>query len=144
MAPFVVTQESPLVPADAWARLTDWRRHGEFVPLTKVRLETAPPTGVGTVFTARTAVGRLGFDDPMEVVAWSPPAHGSGGSCRLEKRGRVMLGWAELSVQPDGPGSIVTWREDAVPAKLPAFATGVATLSGRLLFSRVMNGLLTR
>ena len=63
------------------------------------------------MFIARTGVGRVGFDDPMEIVEWQPPGADGRGRCRLEKRGPVMLGWAELTVEPHGSGSRVTWRE---------------------------------
>ena len=142
MAPFVVTCDSTLSPDEAWRRVTDWPRHGAYVPLTTVTITTAPPPGVGTVFNGRTAVGQLGFDDPMEIVVWEPPADGTRGYCRIEKRGRVMLGWAELTVEAVGSGSRSTWREEATPAKVPKFADGLSTLSGRLLFGRVLRKLL--
>lgn len=142
MPPFEVTENTSLSPAAAWERLVDWPRHGHFVPLTTIGVTTEPPNRVGTVFTARTGLGRAGFDDPMEVVEWEPPADGNGGHCRLEKRGRVMLGWAELSVQAHGTGSRVTWREEAKPAKLPAFTDAISAAAGKRLFGRVLRGLL--
>ena len=137
MPPFVVTAESPVPPAAAWARLVDWPRHGRHVPLTSIKVTTPPPAGVGTVFVARTAVGRFGFDDPMEIVAWDPPRH-----CRIEKRGSLLLGWAELTVEPQGSGSRASWREEATLAKLPRFAVGLSAAAGRLLFGRVLRKLL--
>jgi len=132
MAGFVVTVDSPLPPAAAWQRVTDWAAHGRFVPLTSV---TPVETPAG--FVARTAVGRFGFDDPMEIVAWDPPRF-----CRVEKRGRVVRGWAELTVVPRAAGSRVSWQEEAVPAGLPRAARPLADLVGRWLFARVLRGLL--
>lgn len=86
-----------LPPDQAFARVTDWQRHA--VPFTRIRL-------TDTGFVARTAVGPLGFDDPMDVVQLSAPTF-----CRIEKRGRVMRGWAEIAVEPHGEGSIVRWTE---------------------------------
>ncbi len=143
MAPFVVTQDSSLHPVTAWERITDWPRHARYVPMTTIEVTTPPPNGVGTVFSARTALGRFGFDDIMEVVEWLPPADGHGGRCRLEKRGTVMLGWAELSVEAHGVGSRATWREEATVGPLPRFTDAGSRLSGRLLFGRVLNKLLT-
>jgi len=34
VALFVVERDTTRSPADAWARLTDWPRHGRYVPLT--------------------------------------------------------------------------------------------------------------
>ncbi|NED83538.1 SRPBCC family protein, partial [Streptomyces sp. SID11233] len=71
MALFVIERGSTLPAARAWDLLTDWRRHGRVAPLTAVRVRSGPPGGgLGTVFVARTRIGRLGFDDPMEVTAW--------------------------------------------------------------------------
>jgi hypothetical protein len=144
MAAFVVTHDTPLPPDEAWARIVDWPRHARYVPLTSIRVRPGPATGAGTVVNARTGVGRLGFDDPMEVVVWQPPADGAAGRCRLEKRGSVMRGWAELTVEPHGTGSRATWREEATPARLPRIADRVSTASGRWLFGRVLRHLLGR
>ena len=142
MALFVVQQDTPLDVAEAWRRLTDWPQHARFVPLTSIKVTTAQPTGVGTVFVARTGIGRAGFDDPMEIVVWQPPAAGRPGECRIEKRGRVMIGWAELSVAPIADGARATWREEITVAKLPKFTDGGTALSSRVLFGRVLRGLL--
>ena len=77
MALIEIVREVRLDPAEAWARLTDWPRHGDFVPLTRI---TLTPQG----FDAFTGVGPIGFHDPMDVVEWREPRF-----CRLEKRGRV-------------------------------------------------------
>ncbi|SHG76507.1 Polyketide cyclase / dehydrase and lipid transport [Jatrophihabitans endophyticus] len=144
MRTFVLTQDSPHAPAEAWRRITDWPAHGRWVPLTTIAVTTPAPDGegVGTVFTARTAVGPLGFDDPMEVVAWRPPSGTTPGRCRLEKRGRVMLGWAEITVEPHRDGSRTTWTEAARPRGLPRVADRLAAVTGRLLFGRVLRRLL--
>lgn len=142
MAAFVVSRSSPLSAELAWERLTDWPEHGKYVPLTAITVRPPGRSDVGTVFTARTALGRFGFDDPMEIVRWQPPADGLGGWCRLEKRGTVMLGWAELSVEPVGSGSRTTWRELARPARTPRLTDPLSTLSGKLLFGRVLRKLL--
>lgn len=134
-----------LAPAEAWARLTDWERHGEGVPLTRTIIETAPPTRVGTVFTARTGVGRITCDDPMEVVVWRPPGEGTGGFVRLVKRGRAVTGWAEIEIRPlpDG-GSEIHWREELRVRGLPRALDPAVAFAGRLVFSRAVRALLRR
>lgn len=100
--------------------LTDWERHGAQVPLTRTIIETPPPTHVGTIFTARTGVSRITFDDRMEVVVWRPPAEGSPGLVRLEKRGRTVTGWAEIEIRPLAAGGAeIHWREDLRVRGLP-------------------------
>jgi polyketide cyclase/dehydrase/lipid transport protein len=143
MALFAVSEDSDRSPEDAWNLLVDWPAHARYVPFTEIRVTTPGPGGVGTVFVARTHVGRLGFDDPMEVVAWHPPADGAPGRARIEKRGTVMTGWAELTVEPHGTGSRSTWREDITVARVPSFAAAPTRLSSRLLFGRVLRKLLT-
>ncbi|MEV1024771.1 SRPBCC family protein [Streptomyces sp. NPDC050264] len=139
MALVRIVRETPLSAAEAWRRLTDWERHGDLVPLTRITVTTPPPTAAGTAFVAHTGVGRrFGFDDPMEVVAWQPPRR-----CRLVKRGRLVTGWAEVEVRPLGAGGArVEWREELRVRGVPAFADPVLAVAGRWMFGRVVNGLL--
>jgi hypothetical protein len=125
-----IVREVRLTPAESWRRLTAWDQHGHFVPLTRI---TVTPTG----FDAFTGIGRLGFHDPMEIVRWDDESF-----CRLEKRGRVVTGWAELQVEPIPSGSRVTWREDIHVRGTPRLADGLTRASSRALFSRVIDGLL--
>ncbi|GAA2382132.1 SRPBCC family protein [Streptomyces coeruleofuscus] len=135
----------PLPLDEAWRRITLWPRHGEVVPLTAVRVDPPGPTRVGTVIVARSGAGALAFDDPMEVTVWQPPQDGAPGRCRLEKRGRVVLGWAELEVRP-GPGgrTRVVWREEIRLRLLPSLFDGVLRRSARYVFGRALNRLLRR
>lgn len=142
MTAFVAQHDSALSPAHAWERLTAWPNHAKYVPLTTISVTPAGPSKVGTVFVARTHLGPLSFDDPMEIVEWSPPAGGQAGYCRLVKQGKVMLGWAELSVLAIGSGSRATWTEDITVARMPRWTAPATRLSSRLLFTRVLGGLL--
>ncbi|MEU6851646.1 SRPBCC family protein [Actinacidiphila alni] len=143
MPPFVVERHCPLPVAEAWRRMTDWERHTATVPLTRIEVRTPPPDGVGTVFVARTGLGRAGFDDPMRIVRWEPPdGDGGTGRCRLEKTGRIVTGWAEIEVRPDGTGSLVRWREELRVAKLPRALDAVTARTGRLVFGRAVDTLL--
>ncbi|MGI8880313.1 MAG: SRPBCC family protein [Jatrophihabitans sp.] len=141
MALFEITHTSTVPIEAAWQRVTDWPRHGEHVPLTRIGVLTPPPNGVGTTFLARTGISRFGFDDPMEVTDWQPPSSTDPGRCRLQKRGTVMTGWAELTVAADSTGSRTTWREDIQVWKLPRFIDPATVLSSRLLFGRVLRRL---
>lgn len=130
-------------PAETWLRLTDWERHGAQVPFTRTIIDTAPPTHAGTIFTARTGVGRITFDDPMEVVLWQPPAEGSPGLVRLEKRGRSVTGWAEIETRPLASGGTeVHWREELRLRGLPRALDPVVAAAGRFLFGRALARLL--
>jgi hypothetical protein len=123
-----------------WARITDWPRHGGWVPLTKVTVTSPRPDGLGAVFVGRTGLGPLGFDDPMEVVAWTPPEEGRPGYCKVRKLGRVVLGWAEFTVEPADGGSSVRWTEDIelVPVRLTSPFAGLIATAGRLGFGSAL------
>ncbi|MFE0389298.1 SRPBCC family protein [Streptomyces bungoensis] len=142
---FSLERTVPLPLDEAWRRLTDWPRHGDAVPLTRITVVTSTPTHEGTRFVARSGIGPIGFDDPMDVTLWRPPVDGEPGLCRLEKRGRVMRGWAEIEVRP-GPGgrTRVVWREDLSVRFLPRVLDGVVAFTARTVFGRAANRLLRR
>ncbi|MFE9405601.1 SRPBCC family protein [Streptomyces sp. NPDC006530] len=142
MALFRIDRRTELTPAEAWRRLTDWERHGEGVPFTRIAVRTPPPAGPGTVFVARTGLGRIAFDDPMEITRWRPPAEGRPGVCRLEKRGRVITGWAEIEVAAAGPGALVSWREELRVRGLPRALDPLTATAGRFVFGRALTVLL--
>jgi hypothetical protein len=140
---FSLERTAPLPLDEAWRRLTQWPRHADVVPLTRVTVVTEAPTREGTCFVARTGIGPFGFDDRMEVTVWRPPADGGPGLCRLEKRGRVILGWAEIEVRP-GPGgrTRVVWREELRVRFLPALFDPLLKRSARTMFGRAVDRLL--
>jgi hypothetical protein len=113
--------------------------------LTRITVLTPPPTREGTRLVARSGIGPFAFDDLMEVTVWRPPADGEAGLCRLEKRGRMVLGWAEIEVRP-GPGgrSRVEWREEVRIRFLPRAFDGVLERTARTVFGRAVNRLLRR
>jgi hypothetical protein len=143
MALFEVSARTSLSPEETWRRLVDWPKHAAPVPLTSIRVLTSTTSDVGTVFVARTGLGPVGFDDPMEVTEWAPPTDDEAGFCRLEKRGSAVTGWAELTVTPEpGGGSTAIWREDVHVWKLPGLFDWPTAMSSRLLLGRVLRHLL--
>ncbi|WP_399891350.1 SRPBCC family protein [Streptomyces sp. BBFR51] len=145
MATFSLERTAPLAPDEAWRRLTRWERHGDTVPLTRVGAEPPGPTRRGTLVVARTGAGPFAFADTMEVTVWQPPREDAPGLCRLDKRGRVVRGWAEIEVRT-GPGgrARVVWREELDVRLLPSFLDGVLARAGRHVFGRTVNHLLRR
>ncbi|GAA2854209.1 hypothetical protein Acy02nite_49480 [Actinoplanes cyaneus] len=141
MARFTVARDVRAPATTAWAVLVDWPRHGDWVPLTSVRVLTPHPGGVGARFVARTGAGPLAFDDPMTVVAWQPPAGNDPGAapghCEVEKSGRVVHGRARFTVTPlPGGHCRVAWIEDVtvVPHRITRHAGPVVALAGRAAF----------
>ncbi|MEV7404464.1 SRPBCC family protein [Streptomyces sp. NPDC091267] len=144
MAVFRIERFTPLPAAESWRRVTDWERHAAHVPLTTITVPAGLPTRIGTVFVARTGVGPLAFDDPMEVVRWSPPAGSRAGMCRLEKRGKVVLGRASIDVYPTHAGSHVVWVEELSVRLLPRWGDPLIAGAGRRVFGRVLDSMLDR
>ena len=124
-----IEREVPFSQQETFSRITDWQRHADVLPLLTVRLTE-------TGFVARSGIGRLAFDDPMDVVEWDPPRF-----CRLEKRGRVIRGWAEISVWPTSSGSKVVWREVAHVTGVPRMFARLEKAAGTAMFRRLLDGL---
>jgi polyketide cyclase/dehydrase/lipid transport protein len=83
--------------------LTDWPRHGEWMPLTTAR----GGHEVGAALEARTGVGPIGFLDTMIITEWSP-----GRRVAVRHTGRVVRGeaWFEVTPRAEG-GCTVVWAE---------------------------------
>ncbi|MDQ2782505.1 MAG: SRPBCC family protein [Actinomycetota bacterium] len=102
-------------PVDrVWATLTDFAAYGDWIPLTAMRVDAAPKR-VGWGFAGKTGLGPVGFLDSMLVTRWQPPADGGLGRFSVRKTGRVLRGWADVTVEPVASLTRVTWREEIVP-----------------------------
>ena len=90
-----------------WRAALAWERQGEWIPATTVRLTRGSGDAIGDRIVARTAVGPVGFDDPMEILAIEAPYR-----CEVVHLGRVVRGSGLFTVEPryDG-GSRFTWTE---------------------------------
>ena len=142
MTGFDVVRTSLLSAEEAWSLLTDWERHGRFIPFTTVRLTASPAAGVGSGFVARTSLGPLGFDDPMEVTVWRPPVEAVPGVCRITKRGSGVTGWAQLTVASTPDGALVHWHEEARFRAAGQLLDWPTRVIGGLAFGRLIDGLL--
>ncbi|RKE17136.1 Immediate-early protein 2 [Streptomyces sp. TLI_171] len=135
MTEFRIVQATALDVDETWRRVTDWPRHGAGVPFTRVESD-------GRTVRARTGVGRIGFDDVMDLARWEPPQDGRPGICRLAKRGPVVHGWAEIEVRRYRGGAVVRWREDLRFDLLPALFDRPTAWCGRIVFRRALRALL--
>ena len=127
---FQLTKTIPMSPERAWARLSDWSTHGEWIPMTRMQVDPADPNR----FTAWSGLGKLALEDRMQVVATSTDSDTK--SCRVEKLGPVLVGEAEFTVSPaPNPNQcVVAWREDVSVPYLPSFLAPVAAALGKVLF----------
>jgi len=144
MARFTVSVDVRAPASRAWAELVDWRKHGDWAPLTAVRITTAHTEGVGAGFVARTGIGPLSFDDPMTVTQWQPPQGNQPGHCEVQKHGRVIHGKAWFEVLPlPGDHSRVVWHEDVTvtPQRLTRYATPLLSLIGKVGFKQTLRAM---
>jgi uncharacterized protein YndB with AHSA1/START domain len=91
-----------------WDALVDWESQGEWMLGTQVRATAQDGRGVGGRISARTAVGPVGFTDPMTIVEWDPPR-----LCTVRHDGRVVRGAGIFRVIDLGGGrSHFLWTEE--------------------------------
>ncbi|GEN79924.1 SRPBCC family protein [Actinotalea fermentans] len=121
------TTHLPIPAERAWDLVTDVRNHARWVPFT--RIDAPHPLRVGDRFSAATgpagSLHRLALVDRMEVTATTSPttAPPAPGRAVYRKLGPVLLGGAEVLVEPAGPdASDVTWVEDIHLRGLPRWA----------------------
>lgn len=136
MADFTIRVVTPLPARVAFARLVDWDRHTAAIPFTTLSYEGEARPGQG--FVARTALGRLGFDDVMVVELLRPPAGDQPsnvpGLVEVSKHGRVLGGSVRWTVRPLPSGSRVEWAMHLVVGRLSRFADPLVGMIGRLAY----------
>jgi uncharacterized protein YndB with AHSA1/START domain len=142
MGTFAIDRVVAAPPRQVWDVITDWAGYARWMPLTRMRLDEGP-TGVGWSFAGLTGVGRLRFSDAMLITDWAPPADAGPGAFRLVKVGRLLAGWAEVSVLPiaGGEHTQLLWRENVVirPISLGRLLAPVTDRVNGVLFARVID-----
>ncbi len=116
--------------AELWWEMTDWPRHADWIPATRIELGADDASSVGGHFTAYTGFGPLVLVDRMRVAELEWKADEERGSCVVDKLGPVLRGHAGFGVEAVGPStSRLVWFEDVDVPYLPGF---LAPLVGRL------------
>jgi hypothetical protein len=107
MVELTVAVEVATGQEQTWRAATDWPRQGDWIPLTTVRVTHGDGHRIGDRVVARTALGPVGFDDPMEITGWQPPHR-----CDVVHHGRVVRGTGIFTVEPSTTGgSRFVWTE---------------------------------
>lgn len=144
MGTFVIERIVAVPPMRMWGVVTDWEGYARWIPLTTMRLDRGP-TQVGWSFAGVTGVGPLRFSDVMRVTEWAPPSPPGAGVFRLVKVGRLLAGWAEVSVLPiaGGEQTRLLWRENILirPVFLGRVLAPLTDRLNRALFARVVDAM---
>jgi hypothetical protein len=144
MSTLHLTRETSSAPAVVWDVLTDFAGYGRWMPLTRMQVDPGTPR-LGWGFAGISGVGPLAFSDSMLVSGWAPPTDGDTGRFRVVKTGRLLGGWAEVTVTSLGAaGTRVDWVEEVVVRPLP-FRRGFAPLLDRVstwLYGRALDAML--
>jgi uncharacterized protein YndB with AHSA1/START domain len=144
MGTFAIERVVAVPPSRLWEVITDWAGYARWMPLTIMRLDPGPAR-VGWSFAGLTGVGRLRFADLMRVTEWIPPSGAGPGAFRLVKVGRLLAGWAEVSVTPiaGGKQTRLLWRENIVirPPLLGRFMGPLTDRFNKVLFATVIDAM---
>lgn len=109
--------------AEAWAYVTDWDRHHEWVPLSRAEGVGGEGRAVGGKLRAWSGVGPIGIWDTMTITRWDERPDGSG-HFAVVHTGRLVRGDAEVEVVAEGPSrATVRWAEDL---RLPRITRPIA------------------
>jgi carbon monoxide dehydrogenase subunit G len=137
---FDLVRRVPADPERTFEVFADFRRHGDFIPMTTITADDGPPRP-GWRFTAVSGLGRLALVDRMEVGVWNPPHE-----FRIDKLGPMLDGWAHVHVIPEAGQTRVVWRERIVvrPAVLGRPASVVTDPVNRLMFGRALDKMAER
>ena len=127
-----------LTVEEAWRTLTNWRAHGEWIPLTKmIIVHSGDQPALGDKFIGRSGLWPLVFDDVMTVTRFDPP--GVHGFCEVTKSGRVVKGSASFAVTSTETGTVVTWVEDIpLPPLVEKTLGALLTFVGRWVFTSAL------
>lgn len=129
---FTVTHDFIAPPQRVWDEMIDWEAHGDWIPATRVEIDSGDPRAVGGRFTGYTGIGPLMLVDRMEIatIDWNPES--STGYCEVNKIGPVLSGTAGFTLTPHGTGTRIEWFEDVTVARLPAFLAPFESVISKL------------
>jgi hypothetical protein len=138
-----LVRETTAPPPVVWDVLTDFPGYARWMPLTRMRVDPGEPR-VGWGFAGVSGIGPLAFSDSMLLTRWEPPQPDAPtASFRVVKTGRVLGGWADVTLSATTSGTRVDWREDFSVRPIALLdRTAVVRAAGRALYSRALDAML--
>lgn len=116
---FTVSHQFAAPPRAVWDEMIDWSSHGNWIPATRIEVDSDDSQVEGATFTGYTGFWKLALVDRMRISAIEWDQVATRGSCDVEKLGPVLEGKAGFVVAPDGDGSSVEWFEQVTVPYLP-------------------------
>lgn len=138
---FTVVHDFAASSRVVWEEMIDWPSHGDWVPATRVVVDSGNAQEVGGTFTGYTGYGPLTLVDRMQVSAIEWDEATAQGSCEVEKLGPVLRGRAGFTVTTADAGSRVEWFEQVTVPYLPQFLAPIVGKVSALGFSLGMRQL---
>lgn len=128
MTPCLTITASVTVAADprrVWDLAVDWAMQSSWIWATR----TSGGHGRGSIVTARTGFGPVGFTDTMMITEWTPPRR-----CVLTHTGTLVRGEGVFEVRPCEGRSEFRWTERIV---LPEAVVRLVPVPLRPAFTRI-------
>jgi hypothetical protein len=138
---FTVSHQFAAPSRVVWDEMIDWPSHADWIPATRIELDTDNSQVEGATFTGYTGYGKLTLVDRMRISAIEWNEATGQGSCEVEKLGPVLQGRAGFVVSPNGDESTVDWFEQVTVAYLPGLLAPIVNKLSALGFSLGMRRL---
>ena len=116
---FTVTHRFAASSRAVWDEMIDWPSHANWIPATRMEVDSDDFQVEGATFTGYTGFWKLALVDRMRISAIEWDEATALGSCEVEKLGPVLRGRAGFDVSPHGDGSNVDWFEQVTVPYLP-------------------------
>lgn len=138
---FTVSHQFAAPSRAVWDEMIDWPSHAEWIPATRMEVDSGDCQVEGATFTGYTGYGKLALVDRMRIsgIEWDETK--SQGTCEVEKLGPVLRGRAGFVVSQSGDGSRVDWFEQVIVPYLPRLLAPIVNKLSELGFSLGMRRL---
>lgn len=149
MARFVHRLSSPLAAVQAFWAVLDLQAQTAVIPLTTTKpLTPLSPQGrvqQGGTFDGVTNFGPWQLHDPMTVEELTAPEDGGRCFARIQKSGKVVLGWVLVEAEnlPEG-GSRLTWEQEIRIVGISKVADPLVGVGGKIAYGLALRQLLSR